>query len=708
MSVIQRIRDKYIGLVVGAIVVALIGFLVMDAMQSNVRNIFGNDRTLFAEINGKRIDAKTFEATRQQYEENMKSRKKGEPLSEEEQSQINEQVWNDMLNENLIASENEKLGITLTDKELQDMETGPFADPMIRQNFTDPKTGIFDPAKVTEFLNSLSQGKSEDQISRRSQWRDFEEAMIKSRLTSKYNDLVAKGIFVPSFVLKKMNQDKTSTSAISYIQMPYTMINDSAVKVTDEDIKNFITKKHKLLESQEDMAKAEYVVFDIIPTPDDTAASLGVLTKIRDEFDSTDNNEAMVAKYSEQSLQDIYLSEEKLATPNAAEIMAAPVGAVVGPYFAEKSYKLAKVLDKKSMPDSVKASHILVAVNQQRNEDAAKIIIDSIEAAVKSGVPFEQLAAARSDDQSNAQKGGDLGYFGQGQMVPEFNDACFNGKTGDLKIVKTSYGYHLLKVTDQKDFKPAVKLAVISRGLQASDATIQAVYAKATEFKAKATDAKTFGDAAKKMSKDKRVASNVTRTQQNIAGLGNAREMSRWMFDAKIGDVSGVINLSDKCIVANLVSRQDKGSLPSVEELRPQLEGYLKREKKAQMLIDRAKGKTSLQDIAALAGAEVKNADTVLFIGSANDAFGYEPKVTGAAFNKNLVNKLSPGIPGEQGVFFITVKSINESPMAALDPMMMQMERSQQTQSMAGQIQNTIPQVLKKKAKITDNRSNFF
>lgn len=708
MSVIQRIRDKYIGLVVGAIVIALIGFLIMDAMQSNVRNIFGNDRTLFAEINGKRIEAKSFEAIRQQYEDNMKSRKKGEPLTEEEQSQINEQVWNDILNENLVASENEKLGITLTDKELQDMETGPFADPMIRQNFTDPQTGVFDPSKVSEFLNSLSQGKSEDQISRRSQWRDFEEAMIKSRLNNKYNDLITKGLYIPSFMLKKMNQDKTSSAAISYVQMPYTMINDSTVKVTDEDIKNFITKKHKLLESQEDMAKAEYVVFDIIPTRDDTAASLGVLNTIRNEFDSTDNNEAMVAKYSEQSLQDLYLSEDKLNTPNAAEIMAAPVGAVVGPYFADKSYKLAKVLDKKSMPDSVKASHILVAVNQQRNEDAAKIIIDSIEAAVKSGVPFEQLAATRSDDQSNAQKGGDLGYFGQGQMVPEFNDACFNGTTGDLKIVKTSYGYHLLKVTDQKDFKPAVKLAVISRGLQASDATIQAVYAKATEFKAKATDAKTFSEAAKKMSKDKRVASNVTRTQQNIPALGNARELSRWMFDAKIGDVSGVINLSDKCIVANLVSRQDKGSVPSVEELRPQLEAYLKREKKAQMLIDRAKGKTSLQDIATLAGTQVSNADTVLFAGSGNDAFGYEPKVTGAAFNKSLVNKLSPGIPGEQGVFFITVKSINEAPMATMDPVIMQMERMQQAQGMASQIQNTLPQVLKKKAKITDNRSNFF
>ena len=711
MSVIQNIRNKYIGFVVGAIVVALIGFLVMDAMQSNVRNMFGNDRSLLAEINGKRIDAKGFEAKRQQYEENMKARNKGVPLTEEEQTQLNEQVWNDVLSENLIESENEKLGIVLTDKELQDMETGPFADPMIKQNFTDPNTGIFDPAKVSEFLNSLSQGKGEEQITRRSQWKDFEESMIKSRMSTKYSDLITKGIYIPTFMLKNMNKEQTNTSAISFTQLPYTMISDSSIKITDEEIKAFIQKKESLFKSTEDMAKVEYVVFDIIPSQEDTAASLGVLNKIHSEFDSTKNNEEFVAKYSEESFKDVYLSEEKLKSPNAADIMAASIGAVVGPYFADNTYKLAKVLDKKSVPDSVKASHILVAIGKQRTEPEAKIIIDSIETAVKAGANFEQLAATRSEDQGSAQKGGDLGTFGQGQMVAEFNDACFNGKVGDLKVVKTQFGYHLIKVIAQTNFKPSVKLAVVSKALQAGEMTTQAVYAKATEFTTKAKDSKTFSETAKKMSKDKRVAANMTNTQASIQGLGAARELSRWAFDAEIGAVSGVMNLKDKCVIANLISRQEKGSLPDVESMRPQLESYLKKEKKGQLLAEKGKGKSSLQDIAALASGEVKNSDTVLFAGGGNDAFGYEPKVTGAAFNKNLINKVSPGIPGEQGVFFITVKGITEAPDQSSNPnndAMMMIQRTQLSQQMAQQISGTIPQVLKKKATITDNRSTFF
>jgi len=709
MSVIQNIRNKYIGLVIAAIVVALIGFLVMDAMQSNVRNMFGSDRTMLAEINGKRIEAKNFEAIRQQYEENMKARNKGIPLTEEEQSQLNDQVWNDVLNENLIASENEKLGIVLTDKELQDMETGPFADPMVKQNFTDPNTGVFDPSKVSEFLNSLSQGKGEEQISRRAQWKDFEEAIIKSRMSNKYTDLLTKGVYIPTFMIKAANKERSATAAISYAQLPYTMINDNDVKISDEEIKAFMKKKETLFKSQEDQAAVDYVVFDITPTQADTALSLGVLNTIHGEFDSTMNNEEFVAKYSEESFKDIYLSEEKLKTPNAAEIMAAPINTVVGPYYADGAYKLAKVLDKKTVPDSVRASQIAVAIGQQRTEEAAKATIDSFETAIKAGASFEQLAATRSDDQESGKKGGDIGFYGQGQITAqEFNDVLFNGKVGDMKVVKLQNAYFLIKVTEQRDFKPAVKLAVVSKVLQASETTIQNVYAKATEFTAKATDTKTFEETAKKMNKDKRVAANLTKTQQNVQGLGNARELTRWAFDAKIGDVSGVMNLQDKCIIANLTSRQEQGSMPDIATIRPQLEAYLKKEKKGQMLIEKAKGKTSLQEIAVLGGGEVKNSDTVLFAGGGNDAFGYEPKVSGAAFNKNLINKVSPGIPGENGVFFITVKSINEGPAQPDNDPMIGFARMQMQQQLGQQMQGSIPQVLKKKAKITDNRSIFF
>lgn len=704
MSVIQNIRNKYIGLVVVLIVLALVGFLVMDALQSNVSSIFSSDNTLLASVNGKRIEYKKFEALRQQYEENFKQRNQGATMTDAERSQLTDQAWTEILNEELTGSEIEKLGIELTDAELRDMLTGPYADPMIQQNFADPNTGIFDPNRVSQFLTQMAQDKTGQQ---RAQWNTFEEGLIKSRKVNKYTNLITKGVYVPRYLVAKNAELANSTASMSFVQLPYTMIADDQVKITDADIKAYIDKNKSLFEIQEAVAKAEYVVFDIIPSKDDTAASLGALTALRDEFTTTTNNEEFVAKNSEESFNDQFLFEDKLQVSNPAEVIALPVGGVAGPFYFNGMYTMVKVLDKKTMPDSVKASHILVAINEKRTEAQAKASIDSIEMMVKAGTPLEALAS-RSDDQGSASKGGDLGYFTQGQMVPEFNDVCFNGKTGDLKVVKTQFGYHLIKITDQKNFKPAVKIASVSKILQPGNATIQAAYAQASSFIGSAKDAKSFDETAKKMNKDKRIADNITATQVLIQGIGSAREISRWCFDSKLGTVSPVFNLDDKCVIAKLVNRVEKGTLAEPNAVRPQVENILKREKKFTMIAEKAKGKTSLQDVALLANAEVKRADTLMYVGSGNAALGFEPRVIGAAFNKNLVGKLSSAIPGEQGVYFIQVDKINNAPAPDLKNPMIPMQARQMESQMMSQADSYLPYILRKKAKIEDNRARFY
>ena len=248
----------------------------------------------------------------------------------------------------------------------------------------------------------------------------------------------------------------------------------------------------------------------------------------------------------------------------------------------------------------------------------------------------------------------------------------------------------------------------MSKELQAGNPTIQAAFAKANTFIAKAKDAKSFTDAAKSMGKDKRVADNMTKSQQQIPGLGSARDLSRWAFEAKIGAVSPIYNLENKCVIALLVGRQEKGTLPSIETVKPQIENILKKDKKAEALIAKAKGKTTLDELAALGATTVKAADTVLMMGGGNNEIGYEPKVIGASFNKALINKVSPPIPGDQGVFFITVKSMVDGVAADPKNMMYEMQKAQLQQNTSGQAAQIVPYVLKKKAKIEDNRATFF
>lgn len=702
MSVIQTIRNKYIGLVVGAIVIALIGFLVMDAMQSNVRSVFSGDQTLLADINGTRVEAKDFEALRNKYEENIKAREKGKTLSDEERNQATEQAWTDIVNETLVAEESEKLGLDLTDKELQDMLTGPYADPMVQQSFTDPNTGIFDPSKVSQYLNNLSQDKTGVE---RAKWKDFEDAIIKAKKIEKYNDLITKGIYVPSFIVKQMGKDNSAMSSISYVQIPYSSVSDSVVKISDNEIQDYMKKNEKLFVTMDAVARAEYVTFDILPSSADTAESLGALNGMKEAFTTTAENEEFVAKNSEESMRDMYYNEKTLEAPMPLEIINGAVGTVTGPFYFKDGYRMIKVLDKKQMPDSVKVSHILLAVGEQRSEEAAKASIDSIEAMIKAGANFEQLAATRSDDQGSGKKGGDLGYIPQGAISTEFSDAAFNGKVGDIKAAKSQYGWHLVKVTDQKEFKPSVKVAVVSKVLQPGTATTQAAFAKANDFTTQAKDSKSFADAAKKMGKDKRIADRITKTQSQVQGLGSARDFTRWMHEAKIGAVSPIYNLDDKCIVAVLVSRQEKGSMPDIESVRPQLENILKREKKAKLIADKYKGKSSLEEIAAASQTQVMNADTVSYA-QGNAALASEPKVIGASFDKSLTGKISAGIGGEQAVYFIKVKNIVDG--TEPDPTMQMIMRRQIAQQITQQSSQMISFILKRNAKIDDRRGNFF
>lgn len=703
MSVIQTIRNKYIGLVIGAIVIALIGFLVMDAMQSNVKSIFGNDQTLLASINGKRVEYKEFAAMQAQYEENIKSRSKEKTITEEERNQATEQAWNDLINETLIAEESEKLGIDLTEKELQDMLYSPYADPMIQQSFSDPNTGVFDPSRVSQYLGQLGQDKTGAQ---RAQWKDFQDAIMKTRRMTKYTDMITKGIYMPTFMMNEMTKQQSAVSSISYVQIPYTSISDSLVQVTDAELQDYMKKNEKLFTSLEANARVEYVTFDIIPSGEDTAASLGVLDTIKADFAATTEIEEFIAKNSEESMKDFYYNEKTLAAVNPLEIINSPIGSVTGPFYMGDGFKMIRVLDKKQMPDSVRASHILIAVGEQRTEEQAKASIDSIEMMVNTpGVDFGQIAAMRSEDQGSGKKGGDMGYFAQGTMVPEFNDVCFNGKVGDLKKVKTQFGWHLIKVTDQKDFKPSVKIAVVSKALTPGNATMQATFAKANDFIAKAKDIKTFTETAKTMGKDKRIADRLTNTQRLVQGLGNARELTRWAFDAKIGAISPIINLENKCIVANLISRQDKGTMPDAASIRPQLENILKREKKVKMLADKYKAVGSLEEIASATQTQVLRADTLFYSGGGSE-IGKESRVVGAAFNKNLLNKVSPGIGGDMGVYFIKVNNITDGKPS--DPTMLFMQKMQMEQQITSQAAQIIPYVLKRNADIVDNRGNFF
>jgi peptidyl-prolyl cis-trans isomerase D len=581
------------------------------------------------------------------------------------------------------------------------MLTSEYADPMVQQNFRDPNTGAFDANKVKQYLDQLRTSKDTAQ---KNSFKQFEEGLINQRLSQKYSSLIGMSVYTPKAMAQQTIAQRGNTASIDYVMVPYTSVKDDEVKVTDEDCKTYMNKYATLFNVEQPLRSADYVAFDIIPSTADTQASLGSLNNLATTFAATDKMEEFIANNSMMMYDKKFYAKGRAATPGVDSANNSPVGTIVGPFYEDGMYKMTKVLAKKEVPDSVKASHILVAITKDVSEETAKTRVDSLFKALKSGANFEQLASTLSDDGGSKAKAGDLGYIYQGMMVTEFDEYCFTHSKGSMDTVKTQFGYHIIKITDQKDFKSSTQSATLAKAMVAGEATINKAYAKANNFASTIKDKASFEAAIKKQGVNKRVAENVRQGQNNIQGIGPSRELTRWMFEAKKSDVSSVMNLKDKYVVACLTEQVEKGMAP-VSLVKKQLEGIIRNQKKTKTISEKYKGQ-DLTAIASKAGVTVATADTVSLEGAMQNEIANEQKVIGAAFNTSNVNKVSSGIGGAQGVYFVKVKNINKANTTP-EPTAVEQERSMQQMQVMQNLGRNMSFLLKKRAEVVDTRFNL-
>ena len=518
MSVIQQIRDKAAWLVFGLIALSLVGFLLMDAFVGRSR-FFGGNSTTIGSVNGEKLDYVKFDRMVSDQEEAYKA--KGYPVNDITQQNIKDGVWKQFIEESVLSDADKQLGLEISDKELNDMLVGQNAIPEIKQSFTDPKTGIFDGQAAASTINQLrtiyknnrKTDKSYDEAK-----RFFEEGIpqiVRSRQKDKYLSLVANSVYVPKWMIEKMNADNSQVAAISYVDVPYSTIADSTIKISDDEIKEYVDK-HKDQYKQQETRSIAYVSFNAAPTAGDSANILQQLLNLKNDFAASKDAEAFLARNgSEISYYDNYLAKSKIQVPKKDSILILPNGGLYGPYLDGSNYVIAKKIDEKNMPDSVRARHILVATIDQKTgqptmEDSVAIKkIDSIKSLIDKGASFDSLAAKLSDDQGSKAKGGDLGYFTQGQMVKEFDNFCFTGKTGDKKIIKSQFGYHYIEILDQKAFEPAFKIAYLAKKIEASQETDQNASGLANQFAGESRSQKAFDDNIQKLKLQKLFALDI-------------------------------------------------------------------------------------------------------------------------------------------------------------------------------------------------------
>ncbi|MBV8254669.1 MAG: peptidylprolyl isomerase [Chitinophaga sp.] len=700
MSVIQKIRDKYAVVIVVVICVAIVSFLLQDAFFG--RNSLTRRSTSVGKVNGESLEYADYQRRITDFENNYRQRMGGNAnLSEEDRQSIREKVWNDFLSEEILKGQYDKLGIAVTDPEVVDQFTGKNPNPIVVQQF-----GRNGQLNTAEMVKIISQGNTNPNI--REALHQMQAQIREYQTQQKYVTLVRQGIYYPKWLAKQQQEDNSQSATVSYVNVPYASISDSAVKVTDAELQRYINDHSKLFQVEESR-KIEYVSFDAIPSATDTAAALHQLLSLKQELDTVSAKDiaGFINRNSDSKFYDGFISKSEAKMPMRDSIVDLPVGGVFGPYYDNHLISFAKMVERKTMADSVKVRHILIAANPQEGvtDSIAKGRADSILAAIKGGASFSDMVAKFSDDQGSKQTNGEYDLTPSSQFVPEFKDFAFSGSKGEYKVVKTQFGYHVMQIMDQKNIGSAIKVAYLAKPVEASKETNNTAYSAASDFASKTRSSAAFQKNIQEGKLVKKIADNVRPMDFVIPGLGASRELVRWAYDAKKGDVSTVFTMDDKYVVAVLTSVREEGTAP-LEDVRQLVESEVKKQKKADQIIAKLGTPASLDAAAKASSQPVLKAEGVSFATPFIPALGFEPRVAGASFNKNWGTKaVSAPIEGNAGVYVIKVDAYQPSAQPAQDIAQMQAAYEQSVISM---LNSQMSSILKKLSDVKDTRGKHF
>jgi len=706
MSIIQTVRDKGMWVVSVAIALSVIGFLLMDA-RGGGKGAGGNVDETIAKVNGKKITYGRFLELEKMTEENYAAQ--GRPVDDATRQQIYQQVWSQLTDGTALDQEIEKLGFALTDKEISDAMFVSNPPDFLKQEFTNKETGEFDATGARNALNQFKKRKNDAQKANIE--KTLIDPYIENLLRKKYFTFLQSSAYVPKWMAEKQVADNNGIASFQYVNVPYASISDSTIKISDDQINSYV-KDHKNEFKQEEASRSiAYVAFDIQPTGADSAATLKAVSDLKAEFEKTNDPASFVSQSSsDMQFMNGYNAASKLMMPAKDSILAAGLGKVYGPYMDGNAWVMSRIVDIKNLPDSVKARHILVGtINPQTQQplmdDAtAKAKIDSIYTAIKGGADFGAMAMQFSSDEGSKVKGGDLGYFAQGTMVGEFNDSAFQGKTGDMKIVRTQFGYHLINILDQKGMEPSYKIAYLSKNIIPSQETTNDALNKANTFAGNSRNAKTFDENLKKANYNRLVSPEIKSTDFVIPGVGESRSLVRWIFENGTGDVSEPQDMKDKYVVVAITGAQEVG-LASAAKARPSVEPILRNQEKAKQIKSKIGTVSTLEALATAQKVTVQRADSVMFNNATIPGAGPEVKVVGYAFYKAGLNKVSPAIDGNSGVYVIKADMIGAKAAAEAGSL------DEQRRQMEGQLKQSMGYSaitgLHKAANIKDNRSKF-
>ncbi|MGB3465293.1 MAG: peptidylprolyl isomerase, partial [Cyclobacteriaceae bacterium] len=625
MALINKIREKT-GLAVGVIAFGLILFLVGGDLLGPNSVLLGQDKNSVGEIAGEEIDYLEFNSRVEQFSQNGRIPANQMPF-------YRDQIWNDLVREISYGKKVDEVGIYLPNNELEEIVKGSNTSPVIRQNFTDPQTRQFEKQNVLNFLSQYNDLPAEQ----RAAWDQLEQQVKTYRLIEKYQNLILKTSYVTTAEAKMDYRAKNATASVSYLYVPFLSIPDSVANVTDAELKSYISS-HKDEYDVPESRNISYVEFKVDPSGLDSAARKKEINELIVELKNT-TKDSLFAKRNSEALTPYRTVRREDLPQDLKSIETLNIGDVYGPFLRGNSYVAYKV-SQLSDKYSARASHILIQPENDTDEAnaAAKKKAEDIIREIRNGADFAEKAREHGTD-GTASKGGDLGWFTEGAMVAEFNDAVMNAsKTGLIrKPVKTQFGYHIIDVTETK-VQDSYKIAQLEKEIYPSDETTNQFYRNAENFAASVKDEKEFIAKAKEAGLKVLEKKGITQNESRINSLNEARSIVAWAFrDGEKGSISEVYDLDNKYVVAVVTGVQEKG-IAKLETVRNEVERKVINEKKAEYIKNKLGTPSgSLEDIAASFGdlAKVYSMDGLKLSANSLNNVGAAPEAIGLAFALN-------------------------------------------------------------------------
>ena len=643
MAVLEKIRVKF-GLVISIIIaLALLSFIIDPSTLESALNSMSSKYDV-GQIAGKNISYSDFQADVDRY--TTINELLGAGRDEETQKQIRNAAWQELLDKYMFVKNAKNAGITVGEDEMVSLMSGEYISPALAQNpvFMD-ETGNFSPDRLKAFIESVDADGS-GQL--RTYWDYIQNTVHNQQYYAKYGALFNASGMDNALQLAQAVQEGNTTADVDYVVVYYPMSADSTVNVSSDEIRAYY-KAHKDFFKQNATREIEYVIYEVVPSAEDIAATSEAMTEAYDEFATTDNMRAFLSKNSDRALDNYWYKAGELATVNPEideQIFSG--NKLTQIVTSGNTFYAAREMDSKMLPDSAFVKHILL------QGEGAEHLADSLLNVLKKGGNLANLAAVYSADQGSAADGelGSIGWMTQTYMIPGF-EGIFDAAVNQPFILNTQYGTHIVVVSNKT--KPVAKkqVAVLEKGTLASKETFNSFYAQANTF---ATLAGGTYDGYKKALDSTKVYSHpatISEATSSYGAIDNAKEVTRWAFDNKVGKASNIITVDNNYFFVVAVKDATKEGYTPVEKVAAQIQDKLYndkiRETKNKEIAEKIAGATTIEEVAERLGTQVEHRDA-LSLGSSS----VEPALIGAIAVADAGKVFGP-VPGVMGSYIVCV-----------------------------------------------------